>query len=314
LLEFDLVLPWQNMRHKVVLPWQNIQHKFSRARRRLRFAVHAHPLIDIGANLTHSSFQADLNQVIQAAFDAGVVQMLITGASKEGSVAAMQLAQAWPGQLYATAGIHPHHASEFDAFTEELLADLLANDLVKAGGECGLDYNRNFSPKDAQIFAFERQLGLAIAANKPVFLHQRDAHDDFLAILKQARASLVGAVVHCFTDTRAALADYLQLDCYIGVTGWICDERRGAHLLAAVPDIPDDRLLIETDAPYLLPRTIRPAPKDRRNVPAYLPAVLETLAHARGQSPAHVAQITTANARRLFGLEEAKAEARSDEQ
>jgi TatD DNase family protein len=262
----------------------------------------AHALIDIGANLTHSSFGKDLPQVLLDAKQVGVQQMLITGASKEGSVAAMQLAQAYPGFLFATAGVHPHHASEFDAFTEDLLADLLANDCVKAAGECGLDYNRNFSPIDAQIFAFERQLGLAIAAKKPVFLHQRDAHQDFLAILKSTRSQLKGAVVHCFTDTRSALNDYLALDCYIGITGWICDERRGAHLLEAVLDIPDDRLLIETDAPYLLPRTIKPVPKDRRNVPAFLPAVLEAVAQARGQSIAHVANITTANARRLFDL------------
>jgi TatD DNase family protein len=261
-------------------------------------------LIDIGANLTHTSFLADLPQVMAHARAAGVVQMVVTGASKEGSVAAMQLAAEHPGILFATAGVHPHHASDYDSFTEELLSDLLANEAVKAGGECGLDYNRNFSPRTAQVFAFERQLALAIAANKPVFLHQRDAHSDFLAILSAHRSQLKNAVVHCFTDTRAALADYLALDCYIGITGWICDERRGAHLIEAVRDIPDARLLLETDAPYLLPRTIRPAPKDRRNVPAFLPAVLLAVASARGQSPAHVAHISSQNARRFFGLPE----------
>ncbi len=261
-------------------------------------------LIDIGANLSHTSFANDLNAVLARAWAQGVRQIIVTGASNEGSVAAMQLAQAHPGFLFATAGVHPHHASEYDGFTESLLADLLSNDAVKAAGECGLDYNRNFSPVDAQQFAFERQLMLAIAAKKPVFLHQRDAHQDFLAILKAHRAQLRNAVVHCFTDTRAALNDYLELDCYIGITGWICDERRGAHLIEAVRDIPDDRLLLETDAPYLLPRSIKPMPKDRRNVPEFLPVVLAAVAQARGQDPAHVARISCENARRFFALPE----------
>lgn len=262
-----------------------------------------HPLIDIGANLGHSSFAGDLERVLDGARLAGVEQIVVTGASAEGSVAAMQLAQRYPGFLYATAGVHPHHATEFDGFVEDLLADLLANPQVKAAGECGLDYNRNFAPREAQQFAFERQLGLAIASNKPVFLHQRDAHDDFLAILKSHRQALKNAVVHCFTDTRAALADYLALDCYIGITGWICDERRGAHLIDAVRDIPADRLLLETDAPYLLPRTIKPAPKDRRNLPEFLPAVLAAVAAARGVDPAELAAQSCANARHFFGLD-----------
>ncbi len=261
-------------------------------------------LIDIGANLSHTSFSNDLNAVLKRAWTRGVKQIIVTGASNEGSVAAMQLAQAHPGFLFATAGVHPHHASEYDGFTEELLADLLSNEVVKAAGECGLDYNRNFSPADAQQFAFERQLRLAIQAKKPVFLHQRDAHQDFLAILKAHRAQLSNAVVHCFTDTRAALNDYLALDCYIGITGWICDERRGAHLIEAVRDIPDNRLMLETDAPYLLPRTIKPTPKDRRNAPEFLPVVLAAVAQARGQDPAHVARISCENARHFFGLPE----------
>ena len=261
-----------------------------------------HSLIDIGANLSHTSFANDLEAVLARAQAQGVRQIIVTGASNEGSVAAMQLAQAHPGLLYATAGVHPHHASEYDAFTEELLADLLSNEVVKAGGECGLDYNRNFSPADAQQFAFERQLILAIQAKKPVFLHQRDAHQDFLAILKVHRAQLCNAVVHCFTNTRQALNDYLALDCYIGITGWICDERRGAHLVEAVRDIPDDRLMLETDAPYLLPRSIKPTPKDRRNAPEFLPVVLAAVAQARGQESSHVARISSENARRFFAL------------
>ena len=161
---------------------------------------------------------------------------------------------------------------------------------------------RDLSPRARQRTAFVAQLELAIRCGKPLFLHQRDAHADFLAILREHRAAIADCVVHCFTDTAEAMADYLALDCHIGITGWICDERRGAHLLPAVRQIPAERLLIETDAPYLLPRTLKPAPKDRRNEPAFLPCVLRTIAQARGEDEAALAAQSTANARRFFRL------------
>jgi len=173
---------------------------------------------------------------------------------------------------------------------------------VVAVGECGLDYFRDLSPRASQRAAFVAQLELAIAAGKPVFLHQRDAHADFLAILREHRAALRDAVVHCFTDTADACADYLNLDCHIGITGWICDERRGSHLNEVARMIPAERLLIETDAPYLLPRTLRPKPKDRRNEPAFLSAVCDAIALARGEPSDQLAAITSDNARRVFAL------------
>jgi TatD DNase family protein len=169
-------------------------------------------------------------------------------------------------------------------------------------GETGLDFNRNFSPADAQQRVFEQHLELAAATGKPLFLHQRDAHETFLPLLSKYRPKVSGGVVHCFTDTETALRDYLELDMYIGITGWVCDERRGKDLQEIVSLIPDDRLLIETDAPYLLPRSLRPKPKSRRNVPAYLPEVLRTLAHCRDQQVEELALRTTENARRLFAL------------
>ena len=172
-------------------------------------------------------------------------------------------------------------------------------------GEAGLDYFRDLSPRDAQKRAFVAQLELAEAHGLPVFLHQRDAHGDFLAILREHRPNLRACVVHCFTDTRAALADYLALDCHIGITGWICDERRGQHLVEAVVDIPADRLMLETDAPYLMPRTIRPRPKTRRNEPANLPYVVQAVAAARDETVAQTAAHTTATARSFFELTQA---------
>ena len=172
-----------------------------------------------------------------------------------------------------------------------------------AVGECGLDYFRNFSPRDAQLAAFRRQLAIARDTGLPVFLHQRDAHDDFVEVLEPALPGLSRAVAHCFTGEGESLHEYLAMGLYIGITGWICDERRGKHLHDIVGVIPDDRLLIETDAPYLLPRTITPRPRTRRNEPAHLVEVLRTVSQARDQSMAHVAAITRANAIRFFGLE-----------
>ena len=166
----------------------------------------------------------------------------------------------------------------------------------------GLDYYRNFSPREAQLDAFRRQLDIAKDCGLPVFLHQRDAHDDFVEVLEAVLPDLSRAVAHCFTGEGESLHEYIAMGLYVGVTGWICDERRGQHLHDIVSIIPDDRLLIETDAPYLLPRTIRPRPGTRRNEPAYLPYVLRTVAEARGQSADHVAEITTENASRFFDL------------
>lgn len=259
-------------------------------------------LIDIGANLGHESFADDLPQVLAEAHAVGVVQLMVTGSSAASSEHALTAARAHPGVLFATCGLHPHHATDFTPAVEALFAQLLAEPEVRAGGECGLDYFRDLSPRAAQQRAFEAQLELAIAAKKPVFLHQRDAHDDFLAILKAHRDRLPAVVVHCFTDTRTALHDYLDLDCHIGITGWICDERRGTDLYAMAADIPSNRLMIETDAPYLLPRSLSPRPKVHRNEPRWLPEVLRILALARGEAPATLASSTTATARRFFSL------------
>lgn len=261
-------------------------------------------LIDIGANLAHDSFDADREAVLARAAAAGVEAIVITGSCAASNRAALQLVRAHGAApaLYSTAGCHPHHAAEWDENLAAQIAELSMAPEVVAVGECGLDYFRNYSPHDAQRRAFEAQLGLAIQADKPVFLHQRDAHADFLPMLRSYRRALADACVHCFTDTREALDDYLALDCYIGITGWVCDERRGLALREAVRHIPADRLLIETDAPYLLPRTIKPAPKDRRNEPAHLRWVLEAIAQARGESTEALAAQTTANARRFFRL------------
>lgn len=259
-------------------------------------------LVDIGANLTHDSFDRDRDAVLARAREAGVVQMVVTGASREHSPLALQLAQAHPGFLYATAGVHPHHATEYTDECDAEMRALHAHAEVVAVGECGLDYFRDFSPRPAQRKAFERQLQISVETTKPLFLHQRDAHADFMAMMKDFDGRLGPAVVHCFTGSREEMFDYLDNDWYIGITGWLCDERRGQHLRELVKHIPADRLLVETDAPYLLPRTLRPMPKDRRNEPVFLPHIVEELARDRGEDVATVAAQTTANARAFFLL------------
>jgi len=261
-------------------------------------------LIDIGLNLGHDSYDADRDAVISRAQKAGVVQMIVTGATLEGSRKAIELARSRPRQLYATAGVHPHHATELTAESLTELEELARQPEVVAAGECGLDYFRDFSPRPVQQNAFHRQLELAAKVEKPVFLHQRDAHDDFLAILREHRKTLVGGVAHCFTGGAHELTAYLGLGFAIGITGWICDERRGAHLLPLVRDIPADRLLLETDGPYLLPRDLSPKPASRRNEPAYLPHIAEVVARARGELVTDLSRSSTAATRKLFGLPE----------
>lgn len=262
-------------------------------------------LLDIGSNLTHSSFAKDLDAVLAAALEAGVGGQVITGADLNSSIQAAALAAAHPGRLWSTAGVHPHHAQSFDASQREELAAALRRPQVVAVGECGLDYFRNFSAPEAQRAAFVAQLEVAAAARKPVFLHQRDAHADFAAILKDFRPALVGGVAHCFTGGRSELEDYLALDLHIGVTGWVNDERRGQSLREAVPHIPAGRLMVETDAPYLLPRDLRPVPKSRRNEPKFLPHIARTVAQLRAETYEALAESTTRNAIRFFGLDAA---------
>lgn len=261
-----------------------------------------HTLIDIGANLTHDSFDTDRAAVVERAIDAGITRFVLTGSSEQGSRDALDLARQHPGVMYSTAGVHPHHASEYCNRVEATLEGLLGDEAVVAVGECGLDYFRNFSPVDAQRSAFDRQLALACRIDKPLFLHQRDAHADFMEILAARAGALPRAVAHCFTGDESMLHDYLKLGLFIGITGWICDERRGGHLRRLIPEIPTDRLMIETDSPYLLPRTLRPKPKSRRNEPAYLREVLRVVADAAGRTEAEIASNTTANAERFFGL------------
>lgn len=256
-------------------------------------------LVDIGANLTHASFRGDLDAVLGRARQHGVGTIVVTGTSVEESRRAAELAEAHG--LYATAGVHPHHARDCDDSTIAALREIAARPKVVALGECGLDFNRNYSPHPSQEKWFVAQLELAAELGKPLFLHSRDAHPRFAEILRNLRVGR--AVAHCFTGEAAELRAYLDLGLYIGITGWICDERRGRRLVALAKEIPQDRLLLETDSPYLTPRDLHPQPKARRNEPAHLPHILRAVARARGETPEALAAATSRNAMAFFGIE-----------
>jgi len=259
-------------------------------------------LIDIGANLTHPAFHGDLPGVLARARQAGVSAIVATGTSVAESRNAIKTSDAYPETVYATVGVHPHHARECDETTMPALRELARQPRVVAVGECGLDFNRNYSPHPDQEKWFVAQLELAIEVKKPLFLHSRDAFPKLSDLIKTYKNEMPRAVAHCFTGEKAELRAYLDLGLHIGITGWICDERRGAHLLELVRDIPADRLLVETDSPYLTPRDMRPQPRARRNEPSFLPHILRTVARALGRPAEDVAAETTRNARLLFSL------------
>ncbi|MBC3916659.1 TatD family hydrolase [Undibacterium sp. CY18W] len=259
-------------------------------------------LIDIGANLAHHRFHADLDAVIDRARQAGVEHIIVTGTSERASRDAHALTQNYAGYLSSTAGVHPHEAKNWNAGCAKTIEQLAGRQGVVAIGECGLDYNRMFSTEAQQLLCFEAQLQLAVRVQKPVFLHEREAHDAFFALLKQYRSQLKGAVVHCFTGNTAEIREYLDLDCHIGVTGWVCDERRGDDLRQALKFLPKEKLMIETDAPFLLPRNLPVKPQEGRNEPMYLPVVLEAVASILGISATALAQQVRLNTGQFFNL------------
>lgn len=258
--------------------------------------------IDIGVNLTDKAFAQDREAVLERAWQADVSQMLLTMTSLEQADSLLALCAEQPQRLFTTAGVHPHEARHWTTDSSRQLAALCAEPAVRAVGECGLDFNRDFSPRPAQIRVLEEQLAVAVDTQLPVFLHERDASDTLPAVLRDYRDQLSGAVVHCFTAERDALYAYLDLDLHIGITGWICDERRGTHLHSLVRDIPANRLLLETDAPWLLPRTLSPKPKNRRNEPAFIAEVASMVAQCRNESLQTLSDNSCRAARTLFAL------------
>lgn len=258
--------------------------------------------IDVAVNLIGSKLEHNLEAVVQNAAKSGVSPLIIIGSHLQESQDAIQICQSYPKQLYCTAGVHPHHATSWNEHSYQQNLALCQSPHVVAIGECGLDYNRNFSPKAEQRKAFIQQLELAVQTQLPVLMHERDAQQDFIAILREYRTKLSGALLHCFTGNHEQLNEYLALDLYLGITGWVCDERRGLELAQAVPHIPDNRLMIETDSPYLLPRSMRPKPKTNINLPEYLPYIANYIAQLRGQDESLLAAQIKRNTEEFFNL------------
>ncbi|MEH3415525.1 3'-5' ssDNA/RNA exonuclease TatD [Phytobacter diazotrophicus] len=258
-------------------------------------------MFDIGVNLTSSQFAKDRDDVVARAQAAGVSGMLLTGTNLHESQQAQQLAKHYP-RCWSTAGVHPHDSSSWTQDTADALRQLAAQPEVVAIGECGLDFNRNFSTPEEQERAFSAQLALAAERGMPVFLHCRDAHDRFLALLDPWLPRLPGAVLHCFTGTLDEAQACLARGIYLGITGWVCDERRGLELRDVLPHIPADRLFVETDAPYLLPRDLSPKPASRRNEPAHLGHILACVAQLRGEDAQWLRDVTNQNVQTLFGI------------
>ena len=261
--------------------------------------------IDIGINLTNKQFAGEYDEVIDRAISAGVEQILLTGTSERSSKEALALAKEYPETLFATAGIHPHDAKTMNAESIKILAALLEEKKVVAVGECGLDFDRDFSPRPVQESCFHAQLSLAEEVQKRLFLHERAAFDRFIAILKE-HSSLPEGVVHCFTGQLKEAKTYLEMGYYIGFTGAITDVRRFAALEEVVRYVPLDRVLIETDAPFMMPKNVPTRQlsyhQQRRNEPAFLPYVAQTIAHYKGVPLKAVADKTRENAEVLFKL------------
>lgn len=267
---------------------------------------------DTGVNLLDKRFYTDA--VLTGASDAGVSDILVISSDLDESKQAQACAQRFNSldsksalehakfpRLYFTAGIHPHYADSFSEqhldISLEQLKDLCNDEAFFAIGECGLDYNRNCSSQENQRFAFEQQLKFAANYKLGVYLHERDAFQAQIGLLEKYRQDLSFAIAHCFTGNKEQLMEYLHLDCYIGITGWICDDNKASALQESVADLPLERLLLETDAPYLFPKNIRP--RKRNNEPKYIAAIADKLSELTDYTVTQIKEAAFENAKNL---------------
>lgn len=260
-------------------------------------------MIDIGVNLTNSRFDKDRSEVISRALSSGIQGILITGTNVLESQKAYELCQQFPNYLYCTAGVHPHDADHVNNDYLVKIRKMATSPYVKAIGECGLDFNRNFSTPANQESVFSEQIHLASELNLPLFLHQRDAFDTWYQLLTPYLNKVPAMIAHCFTGNRNELYQCLDANMYIGITGWLCDERRGQDLRDIIASIPLNRLMIETDAPYLTPRTIKPRPKSNRNEPSYLSYIVKTIAQLTSFTEDDIIKQTMINTCKVFNWE-----------
>lgn len=257
---------------------------------------------DVGVNVP--SDEGEFLPMLTRAVEAGVTQMMLTGTDVTISHQAAKLAHAYPEHVFSTAGIHPHYAQHVASDYREQITALSKQPQVLAIGECGLDFNRDFSPRDKQLAVFEAQLVIACETGLPVFLHERDAFDAQYKLLQKYHHQLNGALVHCFTGNTQQMQAYLDLGCYVGITGWVTDEKRGQDLREAVKRLPLDRLILETDAPYLKPKKLGSdkVPGVKQNEPCYLPVIAKTLSELMNTSIESLSSYSKRNSQRLLAL------------
>lgn len=253
-------------------------------------------LIDTHAHLSLSHFDKDRNEVIKRARDAGIKNIITVGTDSDDCRKAVALAQEHDF-ISAAVGIHPHDAKTINAETYSLLRELAADNNVVAIGEIGLDFYRNLSSQEIQVQHFREQLWLAREVSLPVIIHDREAHQKVLQILQEEKAETVGGVIHCFSGDWEMAQACLGMGFYISIPGTITFKKSDAyHKL--VRDLPLDRMLVETDCPFLAPHPFR----GKRNEPAYVPYVAKAVAGIKGLGCEAFAEITTQNAQKLFNL------------
>lgn len=275
---------------------------------------HNHPaLVDIGINLTNKALYKHWREVVRRAVDENVETMMLTGTSVKTSRACLQLARTWYEEtgkknLFVTVGVHPHEAKSFggdnDKSTVDQLRELLQDEFAVSVGECGLDYNRNFSTREDQLHAFKEQLKLACELQLPIFVHEREAHADLIKVLDEVEADeeispLPAIVIHCFTGTLEEALEYIRRGYYIGFTGTICKKERGAPLREIIPQLPLDRLMVETDAPWMGFKK----GKKRHSEPAHVVDVARQLGETIGSEFEQVCQTTTKTALEFFQIQ-----------
>jgi TatD DNase family protein len=256
-------------------------------------------LFDSHCHLDDGSYHKDLETVIHRAKQNGIENMMTVGIDQETSIRGIEITDKFK-DVYASVGVHPHRASSCSDQVMKKLTDLAKNTRVRAWGETGLDFNRMYSPRDDQEKWFVRQIQTADERQLPLILHERDSQGRLLEILKTHPNKNRRGVVHCFSGNRLELDAYLDLGFFIGVTGILTLQKRGADLRNLVRHIPLEKLLIETDAPYLTPAPQKN--KTRRNEPAFVKSVLLKLAEIHDLEPDELADITSSNAKHLFNI------------
>jgi TatD DNase family protein len=252
--------------------------------------------IDSHAHLADAAFTGDRDAVINRARDAGAMAIVCIGESLSAAALAAEYAATDPGFVFATAGIHPHDAASFDNARDMPQLRKLVRDSAVAVGECGLDYHYDNSPRDAQRALFSAQIELAAEMNKPLVVHTRDAEDDTRSMIRHARTAGAIGVLHCYTGSHQLAELAIDAGWYVSFSGIVTFKKWADDDLLRL--VPRERLLVESDSPYLAPVPFR----GKRNEPAWVPYTIRKLAEAREDDPQQLGRFTAANAERLFGL------------